>query len=269
VGSYGSVFTSPDGVAWTSRRADIHATNASMVVAFGGGFFVGVTDNGIFRSANGIDWTYVAPPPTPYGGPVAYQPGHGFVVLGAQGATFPVFTSTDGAVWTQQASGMAVGMEDVSCSATGCVAMGGAGQVYTHASPGSGGDWTPWTFPVVSTVWQSGIDFGNSTFLVPVGAGTYTSADGSIWAGPHPVTPAPGKVLTFGNGLFMTTNLMTSPDGVTWTSMTGPTVAGGPSGTLQVPGTEGAAYGPAGWIGFANLWTAITVDGFFAFMKHP
>ena len=271
VGSYGSVFTSTDGVAWTSRRADIQASNASMMVAFGGGAFVAVTDNGIFRSPDGIAWTSVAPAPGLYGGYVAYQPGQGFVAVGSPSypAASPILTSPDGTTWTQQTTGITHALEAISCSAVRCVALGGAGAVYTNAAPGTGGAWTPWTFPVANSGWQSGLEFGNSVFVVPVGPGTYTSADGSAWSSLHPVTPAPGKVLAFGNGLFMATNFKTSADGVTWTTMTGSTIAGGPSGALEVSSIEGAAYGPAGWIGVANLWNAVTVDGFFVFLKRP
>jgi hypothetical protein len=275
VGCYGSVFTSPDGVAWTARRADLHATNGPMEIAFGAdavNAFVAVSDSGIFRSIDGITWTTVAGPPTIYGGYMAYQPGQGFVVVGAPSYPnpSPILTSPDGTAWTTQTTGITSALEAISCSASRCVALGGSGASnYTHASPGAGGAWTPRTFPVTNSGWQSGIEYGNSSFVVPVGAATYTSADGASWTGPNPVSPATGKVRAFGNGAFMASNFMTSPDGLAWTSMTGPTVAGGPTGTLQVSAIDGAAYGPAGWVGVSTLWNAITVDGFFVFMKHP
>jgi hypothetical protein len=274
VGSYGAVFTSPDGVAWTSRRADLHATNGLVEIAYGAdtaNAFVMVGVSGIFRSPDGISWTTVAGPPGQYGGYIAYQPGLGFVVLGVTSTDPTVLTSPDGTSWTTQpTTGITTRLDAISCSASRCVALGDSGaSYYTHASPGAGGAWTPRTFPVANPGWQGGIEFGNSVFVVPVGAATYTSADGTNWTGPNAVSPETGKVRAFGNGLFMASKLMTSPDGVTWSSMTGPTVAGGPTGTLQVSSMDGAAYGPGGWVGVSNLWNAITVDGFFVFMKHP
>jgi hypothetical protein len=192
------------------------------------------------------------------------------VVLGVTSGASSVLTSPDGTAWTTQTTGITSALEAISCSASRCVALGGSGaSYYTNPSPGTVAAWTPRTFPVANSGWQSGIEFGNSSFVVPVGAATYTSADGTNWTGPNPVSPATGKVRAFGNGTFVAANLATSPDGVTWSTMTGPTVAGGPTGTLQVSAIDGAAYGSAGWVGVANLWNAITVDGFFVFMKHP
>jgi hypothetical protein len=95
---YAEVYTSPDGVTWTSQSSgapyDLYA------VTYGGGLFVAV-GNGVATSPDGVIWT---PRSGPGGNAVTYDSTSGyFVAVGsAVGNAFNTAYSTDGIHWTSQ-----------------------------------------------------------------------------------------------------------------------------------------------------------------------
>ncbi|MHB8523206.1 MAG: cell wall-binding protein, partial [Limisphaerales bacterium] len=110
VGDAGTIVTSPNGVAWTSRNSG--TTNWLGSVAYGNGRFVAV-GNATLTSPDGIGWTsrdFVS-------GVSSVTYGNGlFVAVG-----YRIFTSPDGITWTWRSD---YGMTNWLAS----VAFGGYGQ---------------------------------------------------------------------------------------------------------------------------------------------
>jgi hypothetical protein len=103
-GSAGKSWFSPDGATWT-RTSDTAFAGGAHVVAMGGQFYA-IASDGVWRSANGLNWTLVTS-----------SPGLGFVndVTVANGVMIAVgtdedferamiWTSSDGASWTSIAA---------------------------------------------------------------------------------------------------------------------------------------------------------------------
>ncbi|MEO7097896.1 MAG: PKD domain-containing protein [Luteolibacter sp.] len=106
----GCILTSPTGNAgsWTRR---VYTGSTLNGIAFGGGIYVAVGDNGtIRRSTDGFTWSLVTSGTTNALTTVAYGGGK-FVASGhAQGTsgTATILTSTDGNTWTNTSSGAGV-----------------------------------------------------------------------------------------------------------------------------------------------------------------
>ncbi|MDE0170675.1 MAG: hypothetical protein OXS29_14405 [bacterium] len=117
-GGHGSIFTSSDGVEWTSRNSGVSGVTFLRGVAHGGGLFVAVGDeydtaakssvSTIITSPNGADWTVQHSGESQSLSDVAYGGGT-FVVIGQNertdengnvGSAVPVaLTSRDGTEW--------------------------------------------------------------------------------------------------------------------------------------------------------------------------
>jgi hypothetical protein len=100
----GTVFTSINGTSWTRRYLDGVNFND---VAYGGGFYIAVGDDGsIIRSTNGLNWTTVVSGVSTDLQGISYGDGS-FVIVGDEGGTTAhvVLTSTNGISWTDVSSG--------------------------------------------------------------------------------------------------------------------------------------------------------------------
>ena len=133
-GENGIILTSPDGISWTSCISG--TTDSLLDVTWSGTQFVAVGGNGTTRSAtmltssDGIVWTPLPPPTSSVSSDFLYGvtwAGTQFVAVGSWGT---IFTSPDGATWTQQVSTTNF-LYDVAWSGTRLVAIGSSETILT------------------------------------------------------------------------------------------------------------------------------------------
>lgn len=97
-GANGRIFTSPNGITWTSRLA--YAADSLNAITYANGIFVAVGQTGtIFTSTDGLTWTSRTLGTTGSFRTIAY--GNGIFMAGT-GTT--IFTSPDGITWTARTS---------------------------------------------------------------------------------------------------------------------------------------------------------------------
>jgi hypothetical protein len=267
-GQFGSIFTSPDGVTWTSRRA-ARCCGSIDGIDYGNGLFAAVGDTSgaayILTSPDGITWTQKFPTSGTFSGyPIGIAYGGatvGFAAVGAFNQVGFALTSTDGATWTASAT--------AGTEITGGVAslVYGGGQFvlggYAGSPNPSGVIWTStdgasWTQQSVMGSSSFGpVGYGNSTYvaLARNSNASYTSANGIQWTS-YPQTFTAGQGMAFGNGVFYNSALFTSTNGVTWTQVSPlPDLAEINGGVFTA-----AVYGAGKWVG---------VSGNELFVTHP
>jgi photosystem II stability/assembly factor-like uncharacterized protein len=220
VGAFGTILTSPDGVAWTSQTS--RHTHHLYGAGFGNNTFVAVGTVGSILTSwdNGVTWTLRNSRVFEelYG--VAYGNGK-FVVVGANGkictssdngitwvdpfwahftptnnwlfgaaygnSTFvsvgaygTVLTSSDAISWSRETSGTSLHLMSVAYGNGTFVAVGESGTILSSID---GVNWSPQTSGI--TDWLRGIAFANGYFVAVGDAGTIlTSPDGMNWAPP-------------------------------------------------------------------------------------
>src|SRR5436190_1175696 len=134
VGQHGTILTSPDGIAWTTRLAGFTLGGATIDlvgVAWSGSAFVAVGNFGTtLSSPDGVTWTLRAGNiSSSHLNAVAWS-GTKFVAVGGFNLG-SILTSTDGVIWTRQATGTNALLTGVAWSGTKLVSMGGEGTVLT------------------------------------------------------------------------------------------------------------------------------------------
>ena len=184
VGVNGQIASSPDGQTWTKR--DSGSAGALSGIVFGGGKYVAVssTFGMVHSSTNGADWTNVL---VANFNAVAYD-GSQYVAVGNGGA---VRTSPDALVWTTRTSGQTVNVNGVAAGAGALVAVGNTGLIIRSSDAGV--TWAPQTVP-------ASVGVATTTFRAVIFAG--------------------GQFVAIGQdqiGLVLSTVIVTSPDGTTWT----------------------------------------------------
>lgn len=227
------VWTSPDGLDWTSRPLEAPA-NALQSVTFDNGIFVAVGEQGsVFTSADGKMWTKrnLSVSADLH----SITAGNGlFVAVGA--SPFPVrFTqsvvvvSSDGANWTSLNSGFTEWLCAVTFRNGAFVAAGGGGRILSSTD---GWQWTSRRAGDFDTL--CGIASGNGA-LVGVGEGgtIVTSSDGETWIERRTGTARSFYDLAYGNDTFVAVGayvvnsaggvgsrsvIVRSTNGITWTS---------------------------------------------------
>ena len=192
IGTTGAlVITSPDGVNWTAQTI-VGATKPWGTITWSPDeheFLVAAVGGGSMTSNNATTWTVAADPAKPaltHG--LAWSAALAlYVAVGNNGA----YTSPDGTIWTLGASLPAVGWRGVAWSPTGnrfvAVGIGGGNDIMT--SP-DGVTWTPTPTAVTATL------------------------SAVTWS------PTEGEFVAVGQGA-----VMSSTDGITWTSVTDPAPA--------------------------------------------
>lgn len=133
-----SVFTSPDGSAWTRSTPfdPLLGGRVLVSIAWSGSQFVAVgtpgftDDRAIATSSDGTNWEYVFTLPAEVGSEggnlksVTWT-GNQFVTIGEKSAEL---TSPDGHTWTAHGTG-AASLQAVAASATQCIAVGDFGEI--------------------------------------------------------------------------------------------------------------------------------------------
>jgi hypothetical protein len=166
VGPAGAIFSSTDGINWTSRAPSGYTTNLNAVATYTsfvnnptapGIVFVAVGDGGaVIRSFDGVTWT----PATTVNGTTSNLrsisvAGATFVAVGDGGT---VQSSLDGVTWLAATSNTMVALHSVNCVGTICVAVGDAGVI--DVSLDSGGTWTATTVGGGTTALRA-VAYGN------------------------------------------------------------------------------------------------------------
>lgn len=231
VGDFGTILTSPDGVAWTERDATV--TNHLYGVGFGNNTFVAVGTLGkILTSPDGTTWTVRSDSQAHPVSQNLYGVAYGnstFVVVGGHGA---ILTSTDnGVTWVDPfwpLSSPTANWLYATVYDTGAFVDAGAyGTVLT--SP----DAVNWNVETSGTALHlQGVAYGYGTFVAVGQSGTVlTSANGItwdvLWDEPEEgekVTTEWLKGVAYDNGYFVAVGesgtIITSPDGTNWTLRT-------------------------------------------------
>lgn len=184
VGVNGQIASSPDGQTWTKR--DSGAAGALTGVVFGGSKYIAVNNFGIVHSStNGADWINLGFGGTPNA--IAYD-GTQYVVVGNGGS---IRTSPDALVWSTRTSGQTTALRGVAAGAGALVAVGDTGLIIRSSDAGV--TWAPPTVP-------TSVGVATTTFRAVIFAG--------------------GQFVAVGQdqiGLVLSTVIVTSPDGTTWT----------------------------------------------------
>ncbi len=174
-----TVLTSPDGITWTRQDAGIGGIFHS--VAYGNGRVVAVGTNTASSIAgvstdDGVTW---AGGPTGIGltfDGVAWT-GSEFVAVGGTGGNAVIATSPDGTTWTGGTIGVASNLKAIVSEGTTRVAAGSTGVILYSLD---GGAWT--TVPNTPNVDWEGVSYAAGQFLVVgVQGQIMTSPDGITW----------------------------------------------------------------------------------------
>jgi hypothetical protein len=226
---------------WTSREST--GDYSWHGVAYGNGTFAAVgrfQTDGVMTSPDGIEWTSQTPVPASAWSSVVFG-GDTFVAVSSDGAdsgATKVMTSPDGITWTPRTAAgdelwtsVAYGNDTFVAVATRRFNLGKAVRDQVMRSTNGGETWTlirPFNADPTNG-WSSVAfgDVGGGTFVAVSSFGTgdvMTSPDGITWT-LHTTTPAVAySSVTYGDGRFVAVGsngaVMTSPDGVTWTSQT-------------------------------------------------
>lgn len=250
--SGGGTFTSDNSINydWILRASPGNSSWAG--IAYGNGLFATVaygdgTNNSVATSPDGINWTLrTTPSPTTVWYRITYGNGT-FVAVGDAGSPNRIMTSPDGITWTGRTSANdANNWVNVAYGAGVFVAVayGGVSNRIMYSS-NNGATWQGVT-TFDSFSWGS-VAYGNGRFvaLPLLRSATFSiySFDGINWtASTSQINPLRWRGIAYGNGLFvavseggglplavqgtggqqLTSRVMTSPDGITWTNRYAP-----------------------------------------------
>ena len=241
------------------------ATNSPLIVpavqASNGGDYYLVISNYLGKATSTVA-TLTVPPagpldtwqwrnPLPQGnGLAAVAYGNGlFVGVGDGGA---IVTSSDGATWSVQSSGIESWLTAVAFGNGRFVAAGGPGVVVTSED---GTNWVRQPFPVGT--YPNAIAFGNDRFVVGSYSFLFMSTDGEHWTGPTSLSSAAIYSLAYGNGLFVGVGannaIFTSTDGISWNNQS--------PGFIPVMQLMGVTYGNNRFVAVGYADTANSIDG--------
>jgi hypothetical protein len=186
------IYTSQDGINWTSRTPS--EAMRFRDISYGNGLYVTVASEGtnrIMTSSNGIAWTSRTTSINPEFSGVAY--GNGIwvaVTTNSSGGT--TFTSYDGITWTERAT---IFYAESIFFANGIFVTGNNWSIdginWTAASP---------------SINPRAITFGNAYFVGVTNLGTnriFYSTDGKGWTGTPAASNAGFRSVTFGNNTFV------------------------------------------------------------------
>jgi hypothetical protein len=184
----GSIYTSPNGVAWTSRTPSV-ASKTLFHSAYGAGLMViGIRNaNFVMTSPDGITWTSRTIPYTIGDVGDVIWTGQAFI-MGAQTSQTHVARSVDGITWTQVTGVPAGAKWNMATNGTGTVVISNDSSPSATVSTDHGLTWANKTLPAAQRWGVTGVAYNGTKFVM----GSYANAN---WA--------------------------QSTDGITWTSLTG------------------------------------------------
>jgi hypothetical protein len=218
-----AVQTSPDGINWTSRQADV--TSVWSGVTYGNGLFVavGVDANwstGVAMSSpDGINWTSVTLPANTVAlTSITFGHGH-FVAVGYgldQQTTQWTLFSPDGVSWSLGVGGSDGYWKSVTYGNGIFVATGqrGSAPAFNNVMTSSD-DGAHWTLRSTSQdqLWVS-VAYGNGIFVAVSQFGVMTSSDAITWVASPSVNNDGWSVVVFANGKFVMSGYGNSQQGL-------------------------------------------------------
>ena len=205
----GVIYTSPDGSSWTQR---LFSGEDLRDVAYGGGTYVAVGDNGtMWNSPDGLAWSPVGTGLSEDLDGVAFGGGM-FVAVGSGsgGGPVAVLTSPDGTTWTDQAGGAGTtgsqGFYDVQYCGDRFLASGWFSKL-RHSTDGgatfstnqSGTEQIPAFAYGNGIYFAAGIDKDNSNADINL-----LSTDGANWSDMNTASQDNREAMVFYNNTFIT-----------------------------------------------------------------
>ncbi len=215
VGYSGAIWTSPDGVTWTPQTSSV-AQSLNDVIWTGSQFMAVGNNDTILTSPDGVNWQVVRSSSVfnYYG--VAWN-GSQYVLVGRGASPTTtsrgwMWTSSDGAVWTQRFYDPDTNYRSPIWSGTLFALLDNKGNVYT--SP----DGANWTSQNISATGLNDVAWSGTEYLITQGTTVYTSPDAVTWT-PHSITPSLSHVIWAGNRFVATSGpqIWSSADGLSWT----------------------------------------------------
>jgi hypothetical protein len=219
-GSYGVVVSSPDGTNW-SIPSRITVTPGLSGIAYGNGRFVAVGTyppgaGTVLTSVDGAEWISQGHVSNDWLESITY--GNGIFVVGGFNGT--ILTSSDGFQWADHSLPVSTTVGSVAFGDGIFVVI--AGGVYTSS------DGSTWTKRLTSYS-PSCVGYGAGKFVAGGIDGTvFTSANATNWIKCNSGNTAPIWGFAYGHGTFVAICLgtvLTSTDGVNWSSLGGPPLA--------------------------------------------
>lgn len=208
VGSGGAILTSPDGSAWAAE--DSGSTRELWGIASAGSRLVAVGDDVILTSPDGSRWTSTVPEARVVLRGVATS-GSQIVAVGSGGT---ILTSPDGLVWSARSSKTGAKLTAVAWTGARFVAVGESGAVVTSpdgvtwAAQSSG---TTTTLNAVATSGAQVVAVGNEGVILTSPDGTTWTSRSSGGSGALAAVVRAGTQFVAGGG-----PMRVSADGVTW-----------------------------------------------------
>jgi hypothetical protein len=240
-------YRSSDGGSWSANTAitGIQTGVGSGQIEYApslGIFVAGNSSSTSFYSAtssDGINWTVAASAAPQRLLRIVWSPGASIFVstAGGSAASANVLSSTDGVTWTSRSTGTSAGYQAVVWNPTAGEFLVLAATSNRYAKSSNGTSWSGGTTnigPVTAVTWSASLGI----YVAVSNAGTaakraFTSSDGITWTSRDTpqnagVDPAWAQVRWAPElGLFVAVatsqnpnNIMTSPDGATWTMRT-------------------------------------------------
>jgi len=238
VGASGTILTSPDGLAWTSRTSG--TTKRLRAAAALGNLFVVVGETGtVVTSPDGVAWTARSSGTTETLRGVAASQSR-FVAVGGASAAL-VLTSDDGLVWSAVATPIASKLRAVTWGNGQFVAVGAAGTILT--SP-DGVQWTSRNATIAERL--DGVLWTGSVFQILSETGKVLgSPDGITWIAGSCTPPAWIEGLAWSDTRYVAVGaagaIVTSTDGATWAA-----AASGTTATIHGLTWSGVPMAPTG-----------------------
>ena len=214
VKSDGTIYTSPDGVTWTTRTSG--SVNNLLSVIWSGTQFVVVGSNGtILTSPDGVTWTTQTSGTLNNLTSVIWS-GTQFVVVGVSGT---ILTSPDGVTWTARVAGSADTLQSVIWNGTKfvtvAIALTGNSSLSTSVD---GVNWISVQLNIPCSFSDS-IAWDGTTYVLTCLQGILTSTDLVNWTKQSIGTNIyPKSVLWSGTQFIAVTgnSLIKSTDGIVW-----------------------------------------------------
>ncbi|MDH7503230.1 MAG: hypothetical protein QHJ82_11050, partial [Verrucomicrobiota bacterium] len=218
VGEVGTVLTSTDGTTWISRSTGRMETLRS--ITWGNGRFVAVGTGGlILTSTNSIDWTTAATGSMEYNGTC-----WGTNLFVAVGNNRTIRTSINGTTWVNRGTGGSETLGGVAWGGNGFVAVGGLfseGPSVFHSTDGATWNWRD------TGTWSDGfydVAWGNGVYVAAGYRGKLmTSTDGITWTSRYGFGTAILRGVAFYDNQFVVVGhsgaMFTSHRGAEWTSV--------------------------------------------------
>jgi len=254
VGTFGLLWTSPDGLVWTSRTSIGNHDWSS--VAYGNGLWVAVATyvgygDRIMTSDNSVNWTGRTAAAVNSWVSVAYGNGL-WVAVANNGTGNRVMTSSNGGTWTPSTSAADNDWTSVAYGNGLWVAVANNGTGNRVMTSPNGITWTPRTTPgnVATNSWTS-VAYGNETWVAISSNGSrrvMTSPDGIAWTSEISAGDYGWSSVAYGNGTWV----VVSSDGKVMTSVLtvlppaierAETVSSGTLSTLSTFGSQGSSNG--------------------------